>query len=61
MLALWLALLGVSVWAVRARSPWGLLVPVAAVGVWLGGVSAGEAIRRQADRRQNAARHRTVR
>jgi hypothetical protein len=42
--AVWLALLGVCLWAVRARSAWGLLVPVLAVGVWLGGVSAGEAL-----------------
>ncbi|MEU8244673.1 hypothetical protein [Nonomuraea sp. NPDC048916] len=43
LLALWLALLGVSILAVQARSPWGLLVPAVAVGAWLGGVSAGEA------------------
>lgn len=39
----WLGLLGLAVRAVRARAAWGLLVPVLAVGLWLGAVSAGEA------------------
>lgn len=38
----WLALLALAVRAVRARSPWGLLVPAAAVALWWGGITAGE-------------------
>ncbi|WP_228639287.1 hypothetical protein [Microtetraspora sp. AC03309] len=43
LLVVWLGLLGVCVGAIRARSAWGLAVPVSAVGIWLGAVSAGEA------------------
>ncbi|WP_169986191.1 hypothetical protein [Microbispora sp. H10836] len=43
LLVVWAGLVGVAVWAVRRRSAWGLAVPFLGVGVWLGGVSAGEA------------------
>jgi hypothetical protein len=43
LILIWAGLLVLSVRAVRARSAWGLLVPVVAVGIWLGAVSAGEA------------------
>lgn len=43
LLAAWLVLLWLAVRAVRARAAWGLLVPPAAAGLWLGAVAAGEA------------------
>ncbi|MET9337079.1 hypothetical protein [Nonomuraea sp. NPDC003804] len=43
LLVVWAGLLGVAVRAVRGRSAWGPAVPVLAVAVWLGAVSAGEA------------------
>ncbi|MFI6479803.1 hypothetical protein ACIBH1_17850 [Nonomuraea sp. NPDC050663] len=44
LLMLWAALLLLAIAAVRRRQAWGLLVPVVAVGLWLGAISAGEAI-----------------
>ncbi|MFG1947185.1 hypothetical protein [Nonomuraea sp. NPDC048826] len=41
--AVWLALLAAAVMAVRARSPWGLLVPVVSLAFWWCAMSAGEA------------------
>lgn len=38
----WLGLLAAAVWAVRARSAWGLLVPVLALFIWWGTLTAGE-------------------
>ncbi|MEV4840695.1 hypothetical protein AB0K05_39765 [Nonomuraea sp. NPDC049486] len=39
--AVWLALLVAAVQAVRARSPWGLLVPVVSLAFWWTAMSAG--------------------
>jgi len=44
LLAVWLVLLGACLWAVRARSAWGLAVPFIAVGIWFVVLSAGEAL-----------------
>ncbi|MBO3749674.1 hypothetical protein J5X84_26645 [Streptosporangiaceae bacterium NEAU-GS5] len=44
LLVVWAALLAAAIWAVRARSPWGLLTPIVAIGVWFGTISAGEAL-----------------
>ncbi|MEN3540858.1 hypothetical protein AAH991_37495 [Microbispora sp. ZYX-F-249] len=43
LLVVWAGLVGVAVLAVRRRRAWGLAVPLLGVGVWLAGVSAGEA------------------
>ncbi|GAA0393161.1 hypothetical protein Acor_63360 [Acrocarpospora corrugata] len=43
LLLAWLALLAVSVWAVRESSFWGLLVPFLSIGLWFAAISAGEA------------------
>ncbi|GIH27200.1 hypothetical protein Aph01nite_55100 [Acrocarpospora phusangensis] len=43
LLLVWLALLATAVWAVRANSAWGLLVPFVSVGLWFALISAGEA------------------
>jgi hypothetical protein len=40
----WVVLIGVCLWAIRARSAWGLAVPFAAIGLWYVVLSAGEAI-----------------
>ncbi|MFD2352358.1 hypothetical protein ACFSTC_28410 [Nonomuraea ferruginea] len=39
--AVWLALLVAAVQAVRASSPWGLLVPVVSLAFWWTAMSAG--------------------
>ncbi|MBA2894126.1 hypothetical protein [Nonomuraea soli] len=44
LLMLWATLLLLAVLAVRRRQAWGLLVPIVAVALWLGAISAGEAI-----------------
>ncbi|GAA4568979.1 hypothetical protein [Planotetraspora kaengkrachanensis] len=43
LLVAWAVLFGLAVRAVYRRSAWGLAVPFAATGIWLGGMSAGEA------------------
>lgn len=42
LLLAWLGLLALAVLAVRARSAWALLIPVAALAVWWAGITAGE-------------------
>jgi hypothetical protein len=44
LLLVWAGLLALAIVSVRRRSAWGLLVPVLAVGLWLGFISAGEAL-----------------
>lgn len=44
LLAVWAALLAAAVQAVRASSPWGLLVPVVSLAFWWAAMSAGEAL-----------------
>lgn len=43
LLVVWAGLVGTAGWAVYRRSAWGLMVPFLGIGLWLGGVSAGEA------------------
>ncbi|WP_433364562.1 hypothetical protein ACQPZX_34185 [Actinoplanes sp. CA-142083] len=43
LLVVWLALLAVAIWLLRSRRPLAvLLVPVAAVLIWFGALTAGE-------------------